>query len=211
MPYEYLTVDTNGYNQKDKDRAHVFATTTELTLQPNILARNRSIVITAIKTLFENNSTETGLNPEILKNLLGIEKYINESNERDYNLYVEIKTQVKEEATKLLGNKKELGFEDLEKLAATYFEAWKNNTKQVRDLPKELDVKYESLIVDDPRVNHKNIARSEVKKILTEMVNEHILDASILETLNSSNDKVAKQNATDYANYLSSMQNSQGE
>ncbi len=208
LPYEYLTVDTTGYNQKDKDRAHVTATTTELTFQPNILARNRSIVIRAINELFGSATISSGLNPEIMQNLSEIQPLIEAQNNLDFECYQKTKSAVWQKAEKLLSNKTEISFDDIEKLAATYYEAWKESVSHLGKLPKAVDVPYDKIIVDDPRVNHKNIARTETKKILEEMVKEEILSPEISVILNGISDKstplgkrIATKNETDFADY----------
>lgn len=222
LPYEYLTVDTDGYNQKDKDRAHVVATTAELTFQPNILARNRSIVIRAINELFKGFSNESGLNPEIMQNISELQKFIDDSNKRDYELYLKIKEKVIAKATSLLEDKSELTFEDLEKLANCYFEAWKVSAKHIGELPKEIDVSYDNIVVDDPSVNHKNIARIEVSKILMGMVKDKSLSSEIMQSIENANNalkrypkadsplgkRIVTKNETDYADYLVAKQNS---
>lgn len=183
LPYEYLVVDTKGYNQKDKDRAHVAATTSELTFQPNIMARNRSIVVRAIKELFASRTTESGLNETIMRNIAKIQSFIDAQNEMDYVAYAKTKKAVADASFKTLKGKTNLSFEDLETLSGTYFEAWKESTKYlssskkldgttIGDLPKSVDVPYGKLVVDDPRVNYKNISRSWVKQILGEIVKE---------------------------------------
>ncbi len=213
LPYELLTVDTNGYNQKDKDRAHVVATTAELTFQPNILARNRSIVIRAVNELFKENAKLGGLNPEIMRNIANLQTFIDEKNNEDFEAYLAIKRVVMEKALSLLTEKTELSFEDLEILSATYFETWRKSVKNFTELPKTVDVNYDNILVDDARVNHKNIARTEVKKILSEMVKEQILDEGIGTSLTEIADKNSKlgkrivnKNETDFLNYLATIQ-----
>ena len=118
-----------------------------------------------------------------------------------------------EKALSLLTEKTELSFEDLEILSATYFETWRKSVKNFTELPKTVDVNYDNILVDDARVNHKNIARTEVKKILSEMVKEQILDEGIGTSLTEIADKNSKlgkrivnKNETDFLNYLATIQ-----
>lgn len=248
LPYEYLTIDTPSHNEKDKDRAHIEATTAELTFQPNIMERNRSIVIRAINELFGNNAIESGLNPEILKNIVEIKKYVELQNQIDYQAFKQTKQAVIEKS-KMLKGKTSITFEELETLAKTYFETWKESVKYISELPKadgsiigalpkSVNVSYDNLTVDDVRVNHKNISRIEVRKILESLVKEQAqiiekvqkgeLDKKVLENIVLINPqiladladfekgsspigkRVASKNEADYADYLANLQNPNG-
>lgn len=220
-PYEYLAVDTDGYNQKDKDRAHIVATTTGLTFQPNfqsnILERNRSIVIRAVYELFGAFANEeNGLDKSIINNLIFIQNLIDNRNYEDYLKYIRHRRDVRDYAVELLEGESELTFKNLEKLAKKYFEVWKREYRDVKPgLPKKVDVEYSEIEVDDPIVNHKNIARDAVYEILVELASlndKSILDPEMLPSILAIKDdhseiykQIKKQNEEDFANFQAKL------
>ncbi len=222
LPYELLTVDTIGNNQKEKDRAHVKLTTKELTFQPNILQRNRSIVLRAIRELFgahlgtiKNESGEDifTLDPKIFDKLTkDIKKFVDRQNEVDFARYETVKAVVIQKAKEILNGKTELSFDDLEKLSATYFAEWKRHVQAIYELPQELSELYKNLGVDDVKVNHKTVAREEVVEILKEMVSKNELSQELGNSIGSVFDEksslgkiVKKCNEEDYANYIAKI------
>ncbi len=216
-PYEYLAVDTDGDNQKDKDRAHIKATTTELTMQPNILSRNRSIVIRAVFELFGAFANEiNGLDKSIINNIIFIQNLIDKQNYEDFLRYIRHRRDVRDYAVELLEGENELTFKHLEKLAKKYFEVWKREYRDVKPgLPKKVDVEYNEIEVDDMVVNHKNIARNEVYEILVELAklnDKSVLDPEMLPSILAIKDKnseiykqIQKQNEEDFANFQAKL------
>ena len=211
FPYKHLLVKSQNNNEKDKDRAHVIAVTNELTFQPNILARNRSIVVRAIDELFKDKAIQTGLTPEFMQKITSIKDLIEQQNNADFARYSTFKDAVRAEIEPILKGKTELTFADLEKCAAKYYEHWKAQAKTVDGtLPKEYDASYDDLLADDERINFKNVARLDITDLIKEMVKEQVLSEGLLEGANivSSGDKsselgqkIAAKNQEDVANY----------
>ncbi len=209
LPYELLTVDTPGYNEKDKDRDKVKKTTVALTNQSNLPERNRSIVVRAIMELMGDKALESGLTPEYLERLEKIAPLIERQNKEDFARYNRNKDLVHEYAKRLLDGKSEISFEDLEKLSEVYFESWKREVSKIMTLPTELSVAYGVIPFDDVRINHKNIARGEVLKIIYELeqgkkISKVPLAKDIKEKINESNDK-------DYKAYQEQLRKKQEE
>lgn len=210
VPYEQLVVKTPGHNEKDKDRAHVQAIVTELTFQPNILARNRSIVSRAIKELVGSNAVESGLNPEFAGKIAAINDLLEAQNNADYQRYESFKGQVKAKVLPMLKGKESISFADLEKMAEVYYNNWKAQAKTVGKLPKEYDASYSDLLVDDERINFKNVARREIADLIKEMVKEKAVSEALLGDANTIlnedvskklGQKIKSQNQQDLANY----------
>ena len=210
VPYEQLVVKTAGHNEKDKDRAHVQAIVTELTFQPNILARNRSIVARAIKELTGKNATESGLNPEFSSKLSEINGLLETQNNADYARYTNFKNQVKTKIEPLLEGKTSLSLADVEKMAEVYYNCWKKQAKTVGKLPKEYDASYSDLLVDDERINFKNVARREIADLIKEMAKEKTINESLIadadtilneDTSKKLGQKIKERNQEDLANY----------
>ena len=208
VPYEQLIVSTEGHNEKDKDRAHVFAVSNELTFKPNISDRNRSIVERVIKVLFEENAIESGLNPEIMERIQNAMTLVEEQNKTDYARCSAFKEEVKKQTLVALKNKKELGFAELEKISEIYYKEWKKQAKTIGQLPSEYDASYSELLADDERINFKNAARLDMVDLVKEMVEEGLLPETMLQGANSVFDestelgkKVKRSNEEDFANY----------
>ena len=220
FPYEQLLVKSPANNEKDKDRAHVVAVSRELVMQPNILARNRSIVVRAIQEIFKTNAVESGLKPEVMKKIESVFPLIAEQNQADFARYEKFKGVMKQEITKILGTKTELTFEDLEKTAAVYYKFWKAQAQTVGALPKEYESSYDNLLADDERINFKNVARLEIADLVKEMVKNKELDEGLLEGANAvlSSDestligqKIKQKNQEDVANYVQLLSQGQPE
>lgn len=218
FPYEQLIVKSPANNEKDKDRAHVVAVSRELVMQPNILARNRSIVIRAIQEIFKTNAVESGLKPEVMQKIEAIFPLIAEQNKADFARYETFKAVLKQEIAKILGAKNELTFEDLEKTAAEYYKFWKAQAQTVGALPKEYESSYSNLLADDERINFKNVARLEIADLVKEMVKNKELDEGLLEGANAvlSSDestligqKIKQKNKEDVANYIELLSQNQ--
>lgn len=208
VPYEQLIVSTEGHNEKDKDRAHVLAVTNELSFKPNISDRNRSIVERAISVLFEHNAVETGLNPEIMERVKSAQTLIAEQNKKDYERCSAFKEEVKKQTAVALKGKKTLGYNEIEKISAIYYEEWKKQAKTIGKLPKEYDASYSELLADDVRINFKNVARLEMVDLVKEMVAEGLVPETMLEGANAVFDEstelgqsIKKKNEEDFANY----------
>lgn len=220
VPYEQLVVKTNGHNEKDKDRAHVQAVVTELTFQPNILARNRSIVARAIKELVGKDAIQNGLNPDFAKKLSEINGLLENKNNEDFERYKNFKNQVKSKIKPILAGKESISFAELEKMAEIYYECWKKQAKTVGKLPKEYDASYENLLVDDERINFKNVARREIADLVKELAKEKvvseklILDADTILNEDISKklgQKIKAKNQDDLANYQAFVSGTLGE
>ena len=218
FPYEQLIVKSPANNEKDKDRAHVVAVSRELVMQPNILARNRSIVIRAIQEIFKTNAVESGLKPEVMQKIEAIFPLIAEQNKADFARYETFKAVLKQEIAEILGAKTELTFEDLEKAAAVYYKFWKAQAQTVGALPKEYESSYSNLLADDERINFKNVARLEIADLVKEMVKNKELDEGLLEGANAvlSSDestligqKIKRKNQEDVANYIELLSQNQ--
>ena len=199
-PYEYLKVDTPGYNEKDKDRDKINKTTVALTNQSNLPERNRSIVVRAVIELMNNHAVSTGLDPKVLESLHSIIPHIKKQNEIDYTRYLKNKNKVQDTAQRVLKDKDEMLFSDLEILARTYFEDWKKEYLQSIGLPDDVNVPYDQIPVEDERINHKNIARKEVLQILMELQKEGKLIVPPPEK--AMKKKIADSNKKDHAKYL---------
>ena len=216
VPYNHLNVDTNGYNQKDKDRAHIIATTSELTFQPNIMARNRSIVVRAIQELFSQDSNENGLKVEFMEKIKSILGLIEKSNSENYEMYQRIERTIKSAVLKIIGNKPEISFDEFEKIASVYFKTWITEHEKIEKLPDEYECSYSEFMVDDKSLNFKNIARLETVKIINKMQKEgqiqekvtKILDG-ILDGKSELSKKILDQNEKDFKSYMQFIEQSQ--
>lgn len=207
LPYELLTVDTPGYNEKDKDRDKVKKTTVALTNQSNIPERNRSIVVRAVIELMNDKSASSGLSPEYLERLEQIAPLIEQQNKRDYDRYLKNKNKVQDVAQRVFKGKKRIEFADLEVMSDTYFEDWKREVSLFMDLPEELKCAYKDVEFADIRVNHKNIARGEVLKIIYDLEQEKKLPKIPLEKEIKS--RIKESNEKDYAAYLKKKEQAQ--
>ena len=209
LPYELLTVDTPGYNEKDKDRDKIKKTTVALTNQSNIPERNRSIVIRAVIELINDKSGKNGLSPEYLARLEQIAPLIEEQNKRDHTRYLKNKNRVQDVAQRVFKEKSSIEFSDLETIAEAYFDDWKKEIMQFMSLPEELMCAYKDVEVDDVRINHKNIARGEVLKIIYELEREGKLPKVPL--AKDMKNKIDESNERDYKKYLEKIQTQLGE
>ena len=212
FPYKHLLVKSKTNNEKDKDRAHVIAAASEITFQPNILARNRSIVVRAMDEISKNPALRGSLTPDFIQKLVSITELIEQQNIADFERYNGFKNNVKTDIEPILSGKTELTFADLEKCAARYFKHWKAQASTVDGaLPKEYDSSYDDLLADDERINFKNVARLDISDLVKEMVKDKILSEGLLEGANiiANGDKaselgkkIAAQNQADVANYI---------
>ena len=207
LPYELLTVDTPGYNEKDKDRDKVKKTTVALTNQSNIPERNRSIVVRAVIELMNDKSGNSGLSPEYLARLEQIAPLIEQQNQKDYARYLKNKNKVQDVAQRVFKGKKEITFADLEVIATAYFDDWRREVSLFMDLPEELQCAYKDVEFADIRINHKNIARGEVLKIIYDLEQEKKLPKISLEKEIKS--RIKESNEKDYAAYLKKKEQEQ--
>lgn len=208
FPYELLSVNDLNNGEKQKDRDQLLVIFSGLSFQSNILAKNRSIVLRALKEVLNEQSNENGINQEIVKNLESIDGLIKQQNEIDYARCQKFKSSVKKQTLATLKNKESLTFEDLEKICAIYYEEWKKQSSQIMKLPKEYDASYSDLLAMDTRLNFKNAARMDMADLIKEMISENQLNPALLQGINDMNDpesdiakKISKQNEEDFANY----------
>lgn len=207
FPYELLTAE-----EQSKDTAQLLSIIEGLSFKSNIFARNRAIVIRAIKETLGQFATDEGLEQTIMKNLEAIEPIVAKYTEENEKRSSEFKLAVAEQTVDALKGKDSLTFEDFEKLAEIYYNEWKRQASQVMKLPKEYESSYENHVVSHPRINFKAVARKEMMDLVTELVQGGFVNASILDSIQQINDpnsdiakKITARNDEDYANYQASL------
>ena len=207
FPYELLTSE-----EQSKDTAQLLSIIEGLSFKSNIFARNRAIVIRAIKETLGQFATDAGLEQTIMKNLEAIEPIIAKYTEENEKRSSDFKLAVAEQTVSALQGKDSLTFEDFEKLAEIYYNEWKRQASQVMTLPKAYESSYENHVVSHPRINFKAVARKEMVDLVTELVQGGFVSSSILDSIQQINNpasdiakKIIAKNDEDFANYQASL------
>lgn len=203
LPYELLTTA-----EQNKDTAQLLTIMRGLSFRSDILARNRAIVIRALKEVLSEYSDDDGIKKEIMNNIEAAQVYMDEYDEQNTQRCEQFKNAVKAKAVPFLAGKKELSFADLEKLSQIYYNEWKVSAGSVMELPKEYKESYENHPVSDVRLNFKNISRYEIADLISELVKDGLVNESLLQSAKDiKNDKseigkkIKNQNEIDFANY----------
>ena len=214
FPYELLSVNSLKNGEKQKDRDQLLVIFSGLSFRSDILAKNRSIVLRALKEVLEEYSNDNGLKQEIANSIEQIQPLIEMQNQIDYERCKNFKQEVKKQTEVLLRSSTSFTFEELEKVCEVYYNEWKKQARTVMKLPKEYDLSYSEFPAMDERLNFKNAATLDMTELIKEMVQEGLLNESLLEGVNAMNNpqseisqKIAKRNKQDLANYQIISQN----
>ena len=203
LPYELLTTD-----EQKKDSAQLLIIMKGISFKSDILARNRAIVIRALKEVLAEYSDEDGFKKEIMESLEAAQPYIDQYDEANARRCQSFKNIVKKKTVAALAGKENFTFADLEAVSKIYYEEWKAQVNVIMPLPKEYENTYENHPVADERLNFKNIARYEMQDLLQELLKEKAISEKLAAGIGSIGDsgsdigkKIAQQNAEDFANY----------
>ena len=203
LPYELLTTA-----EQNKDTAQLLIIMQGISFKSDILAKNRAIVIRALKEVLNEYVDDEGLKKEIMQSMESAQTYMDKYDAENNKRCENFKNAVKQKTLPLLKGKTVLSFADLEKLAQIYYNEWKVSAGSVMKLPKEYESSYANHPVADERLNFKNIARYEIADLIKELAKEGLVNESLVQSANDvSNSKtelgarVKKQNQEDFANY----------
>ena len=203
FPYEVLTS-----SEQAKDTAQILSIIHGLSFRSDILAKNRSIVVRALKEVMSEYATDDGLKKEIEDNLESIQPIVDahtkEIDERSSNF----KKAVSEKTIAALSGKENLTFEDLEKISAIYYNEWRTQASSVVKLPAAYESSYENIPMEHARINFKSVARKEISTLVQELAKDGRISSKLAEDVSKINDpeseiakRIAESNEKDLANY----------
>ena len=207
LPYELLKTE-----EQKKDAAQLMVIMKGISFQSDVLARNRAIVIRALKEVLAEYSDDDGFKKEIMDNLAAAQPYIDQYDAANTKRAKSFKKIVKKKTIEALAGKETFTFAELEQVAEIYYNEWRAQASVLMDLPAEYDNGYAEHPVAHERLNFKNIARYEMESLLKELLKEKAISAGLAEGIESIGnskseigERIKKQNQTDFANYNAMM------
>ncbi len=207
FPYELLTSA-----EQSKDRAQLLTIMNGVSFRSDILARNRAIVVRALKEVMAEYIDDNGLKQDIMNGLESAMPIVEKSNQIIDNRHAAFKEQLKSKAAKMLDGKSNFTFSELENLSAMFYEEWKQQAAVAVRLPKDYNCSYDSFLPDNEKFNFKNYARMEVADLVKELASEGLVSETLLAGVEQMNDKnseitrrVDAKNQEDISNYKATM------
>lgn len=203
LPYELLKTE-----EQKKDAAQLMVIMKGISFKSDILARNRAIVIRALKEVLTEYSDDDGFKKEIMDNLESAQPYIDQYDEANTKRAQSFKNIVKKKTIQALAGREEFTFADLEMCAEIYYNEWKAQASVLMELPAEYKNGYKEHAVTNERLNFKNIARYEMQDLLSELLKEKAISEKLgsgIDSIGNEESEIGKQikaqNAEDFANY----------